>query len=78
MNRHRVSSKLDTPDFLHGKFLPTSGIIFVGTQHHGTGLAEWAVVSRSIGLLKRRTPILPMFSDAILRCLRGFKTAFIR
>ncbi|KAA8642375.1 hypothetical protein EYZ11_009972 [Aspergillus tanneri] len=57
----------------------TLGIIFLGTPHHGAGLAKWAeVVSRSIGLVKQTNPdivdVLRRDSEVLARIQDGFHT----
>ncbi|KAI2895659.1 hypothetical protein CBS76997_5861 [Aspergillus niger] len=57
----------------------TRGIIFLGTPHHGAGLANLAeVVSRSIGLLKQTNPkivdVLKRDSEVLARIQEGFHT----
>jgi hypothetical protein len=62
---------------LHNILTFTRGIIFLGTPHHGSGLAKWAeVVSRSIGLVKRTNfnivDILRRDSEMLARIQHGF------
>ncbi|OKO90002.1 hypothetical protein PENSUB_13543 [Penicillium subrubescens] len=64
---------------LHNILRSTLGIIFLGTPHHGAGLAKWAeVVSRSIGLVKQTNPdileVLRRDSEVLARIQDGFHT----
>ncbi|KAJ5216200.1 uncharacterized protein N7498_002607 [Penicillium cinerascens] len=57
----------------------TRGIIFLGTPHHGAGLAKWAeVVSKSIGLIKQTNSdivdVLKRDSEVLARIQDGFHT----
>lgn len=57
----------------------TRGIIFLGTPHHGAGLARWAeFVSRSIGLLQNINPkivhALKRDSEVLARIQDSFHT----
>ncbi|RFU24235.1 hypothetical protein B7463_g12105, partial [Scytalidium lignicola] len=57
----------------------TRGIIFLGTPHHGSGLAKWAeLVARSIGLVKQtNTQILEVLqgeSEVLARIQDSFHT----
>ncbi|KAJ6143763.1 hypothetical protein N7471_003216 [Penicillium samsonianum] len=62
-------------DILHS----TRGIIFLGTPHHGAGLARWAeALSRSIGLVKKTNSeivgVLKRDSEVLARIQDGFHT----
>jgi hypothetical protein len=64
---------------LHKILRSTLGIIFLGTPHHGAGLAKWAeVVARSIGLVKQTNPdileVLRRDSEVLARIQDGFHT----
>ncbi|CAI7593607.1 unnamed protein product [Penicillium palitans] len=57
----------------------TRGIIFLGTPHHGSGLARWAeALSRSIGLVKKTNSkivsVLKRDSEVLARIQDGFHT----
>ncbi|KAF7519720.1 hypothetical protein PCG10_009763, partial [Penicillium crustosum] len=57
----------------------TCGIIFLGTPHHGSGLARWAeALSRSIGLVKKTNSkivgVLKRDSEVLARIQDGFHT----
>ncbi|KAG8358018.1 hypothetical protein FVEN_g3950 [Fusarium venenatum] len=59
--------------------LCTRGIIFLGTPHHGSGLAHWAeAMAKSIGLLKQTNPailgVLRSNSEVLARVQMGFHT----
>lgn len=49
-----VTSKQSPDDHLQNILLSTRGIIFIGTPHHGAGLAQWAgMMAQSINLIKQ-------------------------
>ena len=57
----------------------TRGIIFLGTPHHGAGLARWAeLLSRSIGLVKQTNSeiveVLRRDSEVLARIQDSFHT----
>ncbi|KAJ6189139.1 hypothetical protein N7519_004047 [Penicillium mononematosum] len=57
----------------------TRGIVFLGTPHHGAGLAQWAeALSQSIGLVKRTNSkivgALKRDSEVLARIQDGFHT----
>ncbi|KAJ9131272.1 Kinesin light chain [Coniochaeta hoffmannii] len=57
----------------------TRGIAFLGTPHHGAGLARWAeVVSRAIGVVKQTNPeivaVLQSESEVLARIQDSFHT----
>ncbi len=57
----------------------TRGIIFLGTPHHGSGLARWAEsLAKSIGLIKHTNPeilaVLRSESEVLERVQDGFHT----
>ncbi|KAJ5253144.1 hypothetical protein N7489_003554 [Penicillium chrysogenum] len=70
-------SRQRSEQHLHRILDCTRGIIFLGTPHHGAGLAKWAeVVSRSIGLLKQTNSkivdVLKHDSEVLARIQDGF------
>ncbi len=57
----------------------TRGIIFLGTPHHGAGLARWAeMLARSIGMIKEANPeilqVLKQDSEVLGRIQDSFHT----
>ncbi|RDW67886.1 hypothetical protein BP6252_09282 [Coleophoma cylindrospora] len=57
----------------------TYGIIFLGTPHHGAGLAKWAeILANTLGLLKQTNPqilaVLESDSEVLARVQDGFHT----
>src|SRR6266516_5823327 len=57
----------------------TRGIVFLGTPHHGTGLAQWAEsLAKAIGVLKQTNPEIPAVlksdSEVLERVQNGFHT----
>jgi hypothetical protein len=57
----------------------TRGIIFLGTPHHGSGLAHWAEsLAKTIGLIKQTNPeivaVLKTESEILERVQSGFHT----
>lgn len=57
----------------------TRGIIFLGTPHHGAGLAKWAeMLAKSIGILKQTNPdilaVLETDSEVLARIQDSFHT----
>ncbi|KND92397.1 Protein SERAC1, partial [Tolypocladium ophioglossoides CBS 100239] len=57
----------------------TRGIVFLGTPHHGSGLAHWAKsLARALGLLKQTNPeilaVLKSDSEVLERIQNGFHT----
>ena len=55
----------------------TRGIAFLGTPHHGSGLARWAeLLSRSIGIIKQTNTqiveVLRRDSEVLARIQGGF------
>lgn len=59
----------------------TYGIVFLGTPHHGSGLAHWAEsLAKAIGVLKQtNTEILAVFksdSEVLERVQHAFHTMF--
>ena len=57
----------------------TRGIIFLGTPHHGSGLAHWAEsLAKTIGLIKQTNPeilaVLRSESEVLERVQGGFHT----
>jgi hypothetical protein len=64
---------------LHKILRHTRGIIFLGTPHHGSGLALWAeCLSKVIGLLKQTNPdilsVLQADSEVLARIQDSFHT----
>lgn len=59
--------------------LYTRGIVFLGTPHHGSGLAHWAeALAKSIGVLKQTNPdilrVLRSDSEVLARVQMSFHT----
>jgi hypothetical protein len=57
----------------------TRGIVFLGTPHHGSGLALWAErLAKTIGVLKQTNPhileVLESDSEVLARVQDGFHT----
>lgn len=57
----------------------TCGIVFLGTPHHGSGLARWAeALSRSLGLVKQTNTnllsVLKQDSEVLARIQDDFHT----
>ena len=57
----------------------TRGIVFLGTPHHGAGLARWAErLAKSIGTIKETNPkilgVLRQESEVLARIQDGFHT----
>lgn len=57
----------------------TRGIVFLGTPHHGSGLAQWAEsLARAIGLLKQTNSeilaVLKSDSEVLARIQDSFHT----
>jgi protein SERAC1 len=57
----------------------TRGIVFLGTPHHGSGLAHWAEsLAKAIGVLKQTNPailaVLKSDSEVLERVQSGFHT----
>lgn len=57
----------------------TRGIVFLGTPHHGSGLAQWAErLAKAIGVLKQTNPqilaVLKSDSEVLARVQDGFHT----
>ncbi|KAH0544912.1 hypothetical protein FGG08_000992 [Glutinoglossum americanum] len=66
-------------DHLRSILYSTRGILFLGTPHHGSGLAEWAEkLSRSIGVLKQTNSeivaVLRSDSEVLARIQSSFHT----
>ncbi|KAF2497385.1 hypothetical protein BU16DRAFT_457660 [Lophium mytilinum] len=66
-------------DHLRSILHSTHGIVFLGTPHHGSGLAQWAEqIARSIGVLKQTNPeiiaVLKRDSEVLARIQDGFHT----
>ncbi|KAI9778733.1 MAG: hypothetical protein M1839_007964, partial [Geoglossum umbratile] len=64
-------------DHLRSILYSTRGILFLGTPHHGSGLAEWAEkLARSIGMLKQTNSeivaVLRRDSEVLARIQDGF------
>ena len=57
----------------------TRGIVFLGTPHHGAGLAKWAeMLAMSVGLVKQTNPdiltVLKRDSEVLARIQDSFHT----
>ncbi|KAJ4288699.1 hypothetical protein N0V88_007230 [Collariella sp. IMI 366227] len=80
----RVSGRVvwRTEPHLHNVLRLTGGIAFLGTPHHGSGLARWAeVLSRSIGVIKQTNTqiveVLKRDSEVLSRIQDGFHTMIL-
>lgn len=74
-----VTSKQRTERHLQNILRWTRGIAFLGTPHHGAGLARWAeLLSRSIGVVKQTNPeiveVLRRDSEVLARIQESFHT----
>ena len=74
-----VTSRQRQERHLQNILRSTRGIIFLGTPHHGAGLARWAeLLSRSIGLVKQTNSkiveVLKRDSEVLARIQDGFHT----
>ncbi|RSL83110.1 hypothetical protein CEP52_016800, partial [Fusarium oligoseptatum] len=74
-----VTSRQRPERHLQNILRSTRGIIFLGTPHHGAGLARWAeLVSRSIGLVKQTNAnivqVLRRGSEVLARIQDSFHT----
>ncbi|KAJ5646829.1 hypothetical protein N7490_003201 [Penicillium lividum] len=72
-----LTSKQRPERHLHNILRSTCGIIFLGTPHHGAGLARWAeVMSQFIGLVKQTNSnivdVLSRDSEVLARIQDGF------
>lgn len=66
-------------DHLRRILQSTRGIVFLGTPHHGSGLAQWAeMIARSIGMLKQTNSqiiaLLESDSEVLARLQDSFHT----
>lgn len=73
------TSRQRTELHLHNVLRSTRGIAFLGTPHHGSGLARWAeLLSRSIGIFKQTNTqivaVLKRDSEVLARIQDGFHT----
>ncbi|KAK3896423.1 sesB-related regulatory [Staphylotrichum tortipilum] len=73
------TSRQRTEPHLHNILQSTRGIAFLGTPHHGSGLARWAeLLSRSIGIIKQTNTqiveVLKRDSEVLARIQDGFHT----
>ncbi len=73
-----ISRQREDPH-LKNILLSTRGIIFLGTPHHGAGLARWAeLLSRSIGFIKQtNAPVVEVLkrdSEVLARIQDSFHT----
>ncbi|KAK3896546.1 hypothetical protein C8A05DRAFT_48439 [Staphylotrichum tortipilum] len=73
------TSRQRTEPHLHNVLQLTRGIAFLGTPHHGSGLARWAeLLSRSIGIIKQTNSqiveVLKRDSEVLARIQDGFHT----
>ena len=74
-----ATSRQRTEGHLQNILRSTRGIIFLGTPHHGAGLARWAeLLSRSIGIIKQTNTeiveVLKRDSEVLARIQDGFHT----
>lgn len=74
-----VTSRQRSERHLQNILRSTRGIIFLGTPHHGAGLARWAeLLSRSIGLVKQTNSnivgVLRRDSEVLARIQDSFHT----
>ncbi|KAK4233048.1 P-loop containing nucleoside triphosphate hydrolase protein, partial [Achaetomium macrosporum] len=74
-----LTSRQRTEPHLHNVLRLTRGIAFLGTPHHGSGLARWAeLLSRSIGIIKQTNTqiveVLKRDSEVLARIQDGFHT----
>ncbi|KAI9856827.1 MAG: hypothetical protein M1813_008764, partial [Trichoglossum hirsutum] len=72
-----VSSRQRPERHLQNVLESTRGIIFLGTPHHGSGLARWAeMLAKSIGLIKQTNPqilqVLQSDSEVLARIQDSF------
>ncbi|KAL2199927.1 P-loop containing nucleoside triphosphate hydrolase protein [Corynascus similis CBS 632.67] len=73
------TSRQRTEPHLYNVLRLTRGIAFLGTPHHGSGLARWAeLLSRSIGIIKQTNTqiieVLKRDSEVLARIQDGFHT----
>ncbi|KID85820.1 sesB-related regulatory protein [Metarhizium guizhouense ARSEF 977] len=74
-----VTSKQRSEPHLHGIIRSTRGIIFLGTPHHGAGLARWAeMLAKAVGHIKQANPkvvqVLQRDSEVLARIQYSFHT----
>lgn len=74
-----VTSRQRSERHLQSIFQSTSAILFLGTPHHGAGLARWAeLFCKSLGLVKRTNPgilkVLKRDSEVLARIQDSFHT----
>jgi hypothetical protein len=74
-----VTSRQRPEKHLQNILQSTRGIAFLGTPHHGAGLARWAeLLSRHIGLVKQTNTeivaVLRRESEVLARIQEGFHT----
>jgi hypothetical protein len=75
-----LTSRQRTEPHLRNILRSTRGIAFLGTPHHGSGLARWAErLSRFIGVIKQQTnadivAVLKHDSEVLARIQDGFHT----
>jgi hypothetical protein len=79
MSQALVTSRQRSERHLQNILHSTRGIIFLGTPHHGAGLARWAeLLSRSIGLVKQTNSkiveVLKRDSEVLARIQDSFHT----
>ena len=72
-----VKSKQQPETHLQAILRSTRGIIFLGTPHHGSGLARWAdLVSRHLGVVKQTNSkiveVLRRDSEVLARIQESF------
>lgn len=74
-----VRSKERSEKHLQNILYQTRGIIFLGTPHHGSGLAKWAkLLSQSMGIIKQTNTdvirVLKRDSEVLARVQDSFHT----
>jgi hypothetical protein len=77
-----VTSRQRSEKHLQNIVRLTRGIVFLGTPHHGAGLARWAeLLSQSIGVIKRTNTeivkVLKRDSEVLAQIQDSFHTMII-